>query len=234
MRRRRKTVVNWAAVFGLLLVVNLVIASFKSPLTAVRNINLDGVRESERLQLQRVQDLVLGVPAMQLEPATVEQLFLSQSRVKKCQFSRNVFGSARLEITYRKAVANVGSGALLDGDGEFFSDPEQGKNLVTLVLAPSLKVTSATLMGVTDFRRIAEACAVVSQKLPKAQVEVLETGTVRLILEGGRVVLGKAEKLPEKIDTLLGLLRDRPTLLNSVQELNIMQPDHASITPIKK
>jgi hypothetical protein len=171
---------------------------------------------------------------MQLEPANVEQIFLSQSRVKKCQFSRNIFGSARLEITYRKAVANVGSGALLDGDGEFFSDPEQGKNLVTLVLAPSLKVTSATLMGVTDFRRIAEACAVVSQKLPKAQVEVLETGTVRLILEGGRVVLGKPEKLSEKIDTLLGLLRDRPTLLNSVQELNIMRPDHASITPIKK
>lgn len=233
MRRRRKTVVNWAAGFVVVLLVNLVVASYKSPLTAVRNINLSGVRKSERLQLERVQELIKGVPAMQLEPATVEQLFLGQSRVKKCHFSRNIFGSARLELTYREAVASVGGGALLDRDGEFFADPEQTVNLVSLTLAPSLKVTSATLMGVTDFRRIAEACSIIAEKLPEAKVEVLETGTVRLDLEGGKVVLGKPDKLPEKIDTLLGLLHDRPTLLKSVRELNIMEPDHPSVKPIK-
>lgn len=233
MRRRRKTVVNWVAVFAVALLVNCVVASFKSPLTSVRNINLSGVRKSERLRLERVQELVRGVPAMQLDPATVEQLFLGQSRVKRCTFTRNIFGSARLEMTYRKAVADVGKGTLLDQDGEFFSDPEQAPNLISLSLAPSLKVTSATLMGVTDFRRIAEACAIVAGKLPGAKVEVMETGTVRLDIEGGKVVLGKPDKLPEKIDTLLGLLRDRPTLLKSVHELNIMQPDHPSVKPIK-
>ncbi len=233
MRKRRKTVVNWAAVLITALLVNLVVASYKSPLTAVRNINLSGVRKSERLRLERVQELVKGIPAMQLETAAVEQIFLGQSRIKKCQFSRNIFGSARLELTYRKAVASVGGGALLDADGEFFSDPEQGEQLVSLTLAPLLKVTSATLMGVTDFRSIAGACAIVAEKLPNAKVEVLETGTVRLDIEGGKVVLGKPDKLPEKIDTLLGLLRDRPTLLKSVHELNLMVPDHPSVKPIK-
>ena len=231
--RRRKQVVNWVAIFATTLAVNVVVASYKSPLTAVRNINLSGVRPSERLRIDRVKEIIKGVPAMQLDPASVEQFFMGQSRVKHCAFSRNIFGSARLEMTYRKAVASVGNGALLDADGEFFSDLEQGQDLVKLNLAPSLKVTSATLMGVTDFRRIAEACAIVAQKLPKASVDVLETGTVRLDLEGGKVVLGKPDKLPEKIDTLLGLLRDRPTLLKNVHELNLMAPDHPSVLPIK-
>ncbi len=231
--RKRKQVVNWAAIFATTLAVNVVVASYKSPLTAVRNINLSGVRPSERLRLDRVREVVKGVPAMQLDPATVEQFFMGQSRVKHCMFSRNIFGGARLDMTYRKAVATVGNGALLDVDGEFFSDPEQGKDIVQLNLAPSLKVTSATLMGVTDFRRIAEACAIVAEKLPKASVEVLETGTVRLDLEGGKVVLGKPDNLPEKIDTLLGLLRDRPTLLKSVRELNLMAPDNPTVRPIK-
>lgn len=231
--RRRKTVINWVAIFASVSIVNLVVASFKSPLTAIRNINLDGVRKSERLRLERVQDAVKGVPAMQLDPALVEQFFIGQSRVKQCTFTRNIFGSARLEITYRKAVAVVGGGALLDADGEFFSDPEQGEGLIPLKLATNLKVTSATVMGVTDYRSIAEACVIVSQKLPNATVEVLETGTVRLDLEGGKVVLGKPDNLPEKIDTLLGLLRDRPTLLKNVHELNLMAPDHPSIRPIK-
>lgn len=233
MRRRKQTVVQWGAIFATATLVNLVVASYKSPLTAVRNINLEGVRKSERLRLERVQQVVMGVPAMQLDPAVVEQYFLGQSRVKKCTFSRNIFGGARLEIVYRKAVASVGQGAFLDVDGEFFSDPEQKEKLTSLQIAPSLKVTSATVMGVTDFRQIAEACAIVQEKLPEASVEVLETGTVRLDIEGGKVVLGKPSKLPEKIDTLLGLLRDRPTLLKNVHELNLMVPDHPSVKPIK-
>ena len=231
--RRRKRVINWGAIFAVFALVNLIFASFRSPLTAIRRINLSGVRQSERLRLERIQQLVQGVPAMQLDPGSVEQMFLGQSRVKSCTFSRNIFGSGRLEITYRKAVADAGNGALLDADGEFFSDPEQGENLVKLKLAPILKVTSATVMGVTDFRQIAEACAITQGNFPEGSVSVLETGVIRLDIEGGHVILGSPGNLSKKFDTLIGLLRDRPTLLKGIEYLNLTNPDRATVSTNK-
>lgn len=231
MRRRRT--VAWKPVLVALLVVNLAVASFRSGLTAIRTINLDGVRKTERLRLERVQAAVQGKPAMQVNPAEIEQIFLGQSRVKSADFRRGIFGSARLTLVYRQAVAKLADKIFLDSEGKIFDDPEIDPVVPPLILAPGLKVTVASIVGVTDYRSIATACELIGRDFPTASVEILETGSLLANIDGGKVVFGRPKDMGSKVETLKGLLRDRPELLKRVKELNLMVPDQPSVRPLK-
>lgn len=241
LRPRRR--VNWAPVFVVLLTVNILFACYNSKLTAIRNINLDGVRNSERLRLNRIADEIKGIPAMKVDPRVVENPFMSESRVLNADFRRNVFGVGRLVLTYRKPVASVTNSlnTYLDDGGVIFVDPEVKAVMPSIKFQSKIKVSVMSLTGVINYVQIANLAQIVQAKLPETltsgkpvEIEVQETGGVCLNISNGVVELGSCEHLELKIEKLKQAIEDNPKLFIENQSLNLMVPDRPESTPRKK
>jgi hypothetical protein len=241
LRSRKR--LNWGAIFVLLLTVNVIYACFNSKITAIRNINLDGVRNSERLRLNRIAAEIKGIPALKVDPRTVEEPFMNESRILEADFRRNVFGVARLILRYRTPVASISGSkqTFLDGTGVVFVDPEE-KGIYPIVLLQSkIKVTVFALSGVINFREIAELAKITQTNLPgtltgakPVEIEVQETGGVCLNIGDGIVELGSYEQMPLKIKKLRQALEDNPNLLIENKVINLMVPNRLDATPRKK
>ncbi len=241
LRGRKR--LNWGAIFVLLLIVNVIYASFNSKITAIRSINLDGVRNSERLRLNRIAEDIKGIPALKVDPRVVENPFMNESRVLEADFRRNVFGIARLILKYRKPVASIAGSnqTFLDENGVVFVDAEEKGTYPRILLQSKIKVTVFALSGVINFREIAELAKITDTNLPgtliggkPVEIEVQETGGLCLNISDGIVELGSYEQMPLKIKNLKKALEDNPNLLVENKVINLMVPSRLDATPRKK
>lgn len=234
---------NWAPIFSTLLAVNILFACYWSKITTIRSINLDGVRNSERLRLNRIADEIKGIPALKVDPRVVESPFMNESRIKNADFRRNIFGIARLIIQYRSAVATIkgSKNTFLDESGVIFTDPEEKSSLPSILLQNKIKVSVVALSGVINFRQLADLVQIIRTKLPESltggippEIEVQETGAVCLNMNGGTVILGTSDNLDEKVGKLKQVLLDNPDLFKDNISINLMVPTRPDRTPRKK
>ncbi len=242
-RLRGRKRLNWGAIFVLLLIVNVIYAGFNSKITAIRSINLDGVRNSERLRLNRISEDMKGIPALKVDPRIVENPFMNESRILEADFRRNIFGIARLILKYRRPVASIAGSkqTYLDENGVVFVDPEEKGIYPIILLQSKIKVTVFALSGVINFREIAELAKITETNLPgtltggkPVEIEVQETGGLCLNISDGIVELGSYEQMPLKIKNLKKALEDNPNLLVENKVINLMVPSRLDATPRKK
>ena len=241
LRGRKR--LNWGAIFVLLLIANVIYAGFNSKITSIRSINLDGVRNSERLRLNRISEDMKGIPALKVDPRIVENPFMNESRILEADFRRNIFGIARLILKYRRPVASIAGSkqTYLDENGVVFVDPEEKGIYPIILLQSKIKVTVFALSGVINFREIAELAKITETNLPgtltggkPVEIEVQETGGLCLNISDGIVELGSYEQMPLKIKNLKKALEDNPNLLVENKVINLMVPSRLDATPRKK
>ena len=209
----------------------------------IRSINLDGVRNSERLRLNRISEDMKGIPALKVDPRIVENPFMNESRILEADFRRNIFGIARLILKYRRPVASIAGSkqTYLDENGVVFVDPEEKGIYPIILLQSKIKVTVFALSGVINFREIAELAKITETNLPgtltggkPVEIEVQETGGLCLNISDGIVELGSYEQMPLKIKNLKKALEDNPNLLVENKVINLMVPSRLDATPRKK
>jgi hypothetical protein len=241
LRSRKR--LNWGSIFSTLLTINVLAACFWSKVTAIRSINLDGVRNSERLRLNRIANDIKGIPALKVDPRVVESPFMNESRIKNADFRRNIFGVARLTLLYRTAIASISGSkdTFLDDTGVIFTDPEEKSVLSPILLQDKIKVSVMAISGVINFKQLADLVQIVRSNLPVSltggippEIEVQETGAVCLNMNGGIVILGTSEDLEEKIGKLKQALLDNPNLFKDNISINMMRPSLPQMTPRKK
>lgn len=244
-RPRRK--VNWVSTFTILIIGNLIFASFRSGVTAVRAINLDGVRKSERLRLDRMVEQIKGRPALTIDPRVVEANFMNETRVKSADFRRNIFGIARLILQYREPVASIAGSknTYLDSAGVVFMDPEVAlhpdKTLPSVALDPKIRVSAMTMAGLINYRSVSQLCEIVRVELSNSnktdvpiEIQVQESGGVCLNINNGTVDLGTFEHLAEKIQKLRQTLQEQPNVFDENSSINLMVPENPQRVPRKK
>jgi cell division septal protein FtsQ len=233
-RKKPQRFIPWKMIFGAMLCVNLVLACQFSKVTAIRNVNLNNVRNTERDRIAAMLAEIKGIPALQLKPRKIERRFTGQSRILTADFRRNVFGVASLTLVYRKPVAQFEGDpqVFLDETGYVFGDPEIKPEIPKLKLHSALKVTVVAMAGVINYGDISELAKLVQKELvgpndtaDSIEIEVAETGGVSLSMRGAQVILGTSKDLPQKIEALKSLIATDSNVFNNVTEINLMAPE---------
>ena len=243
IRPRSRRRINWPPILVTILCVNTLAACYNSRITQVRSINLDGVRASERLRVDRIVEQIKGKPALKIDPRVVESSFMNESRVKSADFRRNIFGIARLIIHDRNPVAAIDGSAhtYLDESGVVYKDLEEKSVLPQVKLENKIKVSVFALSGAINYSNVAELAQMVRSKLMGTnspdnpiEIDVLETGGVCLNINNGTVELGTFRFLPEKIEKLKQTLADEPKFFEANSKLNLIVPENPQRVQRKK
>ncbi len=246
-RPRPRRRINWAPTLALLLTANVVYACFNSKVTAIRSVNLDGVRPTERNRLDRMVQSLRGVPALKIDPRAVENSFMNESRVLSADFRRNIFGVARLMLHYRIPVASLAGSpkTYFDETGAIFFEPEpvegSGKDLPQIKLDSKMRVSVMAISGVINYKSVAELAKLARAELTGSnktenpiEIDVQDNGGVCLNINNGTVDLGTCEQLPEKIAKLKQVLQEHPDLFEVNSSLNLMIPERPQVIARKK
>ena len=241
LRSRRR--LNWGPILAALLTVNIMLAGFSSKLTCIRTINLEGVRNSERLRLERLANDIKGIPALKVDPRVVESPFMNETRIQNADFRRNVFGVGRLILVYRKAVASITGckHTFIDESGVIFTDPEEKSAMPSILLQDQIKVTVMALCGVTNYKHVAELVGIVRASFPETlsganpvEIEVQETGGLCLNMNSGIVILGTNENMTQKVEKLKQVFQENPDIFIENISINMMNPNNPQKTKRKK
>lgn len=228
---------NWAPLIVLTLFLNLALAYLYSPLTSIRRVRVLGAAPYDQLRISRHLQLLGGVAAAQAPADQVESLLLANEEVQAAKIYRNPFGSALLELRLRRPVAGLANlrGRFLAEDGEVFSSPAEAPGLPWIVLDAGAGSLNLSLAGAYEVRRLATLCAML-RKLPSKSPWTVQVGGAGMLSlssgAAGKVVLGSARNLDEKIRVLARILGEKPQILESVRELNITYPSAPVFVPL--
>ncbi|HLK16949.1 MAG TPA: hypothetical protein VKT78_19245 [Fimbriimonadaceae bacterium] len=228
--RRTKRRVRWDALLLLLLAANLGAAIWNSPLLPLRRIRVVGAQPEDRDAIDAIVQHESGIAALAVNVPALECSVQRLPEIERAAFSVNVFGSARLNLRYRTPVARIGHSQLaLDHEGRIW------KTRQSLAHLPSVRLPAKALTARLALARSAPVCGVaaLAESLPrhwpdfKGEIALDGAGTVCLNRgDSGRVVLGGAEAMDEKLSKLAGLLRERPELFTGAIEVNLTAPSH--------
>lgn len=235
MRRRRKTKLRPKPFFVLFLLINLAVGAVNSRITSVSHVEVIGVPPYDQGRVTEILSRLQGVPYSHVHAHAIETETLRNPAVRSVTFSRNPFGSGRLKVEYRQAVARLASrpNVGLDLEGAVFATPDLPKGLPLVTLPNSGPPTLLTLAANWDSARLAQL-AVESRAFAGTDgvsIQVDDGGAVYLSIGQGRVVLGSLEDLDKKLRILRERLRANPMELSQVKELNLTQPDSPAVVP---
>ena len=234
---RNTSAFPWGTVLVALLLANLAVGAWLSPITSIRTLRIEGVSEARRGTYVRYAQLLQGRPALNVSPREFESTVLKDPAVENASFRRSPFGSANLRVFYRRHIARItGSrGTVLSSDGVLFKVDVANLNIPTLELHPSSLGPSLTLLGPWPGKDIARLIQGLPPKLSEKGLKVVvdSEGTVCLnITQAARIVWGSADRLEEKLKALESLLSERPNLLENVKELNLTEPSRPAFKPL--
>ncbi len=226
VRKRRKP--NWGPILWLLVFVNVGAGVLASPLTAVRKVRIVGAPMGERGRLVGLVQTLHGRPSAILNPRALETRIFENRAVENADFRRSLFGSATLTLGYRVPVARIAGtdGQYLDLRGVVFPSPDAPAGLPVLRLHVSMLRPGFAAAGGWPAQGIADLI----RKTPKTLVEKLsidvdsEGAICFNTRQGARIFWGAADRFEEKLRTLNGLLSEKPNLLETVSELNLIEP----------
>jgi len=225
-RKRPINVVVW---LWALLFVNVVAGFAFSPLTAVRKVRVVGLPNDDiarfTTELQRIQD----TPMMRLNRTWVVDRLGNNAEIDRAEFLPNIFGRAFVRIFTKKPVARIGATSMcLDVFGSQFKCSRKVEGLPIIDPPPRALSTSLTLCGSWQSGQTAQLCQFLSAQVPNVawSLAVSARGIISLRADSGtEVVLGSFDRWPKKVEKLKSLLAERPDLLQSVRQLNLMSPE---------
>ena len=233
MRRRRNRIrrqPNWKAIFGLLLVLNLILGIFYSRLTAISRVRVEGAQPGDQKRIAALLTKIHDQPALQVNRRAVETWLMQKSAVNKAEMTRNIFGRALVSLEYRRAVAVIdrAGGAALSRDGSIFQSAGPFDGLPTVNVTPELLYPSMTIAGIWRVRDVARLAAELAdlEKLQHLTIYVMSNGGLCLNIGSKFAVqLGPPEQLDKKIDFLRRQLDQDPELVVSGKTLVLVRLD---------
>lgn len=237
-KTRTRRNLNWTAIAWTALAANTIAGFLFSPLTAVAKVRVVGVPLADRNRVAGHLQTLKGVPAARVDVHTLETMVQARDEVRTATFRRNVFGSGLLEVVLRRAVARLRGErqAYLAEDGSVFVSMTRHEGLPVVAIERPLAHPNLTLSSPWNGPAIARVCSLVSENLPKAAWTVHAQASGVLCLTAGtvgRVVLGSADAMPDKLGELRKVLERKPDALSQVREINLTAPTAPVYTPLK-
>ena len=228
MRRRTKRVrLNAGPFIVLALLVNLVVGVAFSPVSAVRRVRVEGAPEADRKRLTELLQSLKSVPCVRVDPRAVESKALDNPELRSASLSRNPFGSAVLRVARRTAVARL-FGSLdigLSADGVLYPATDLPDDLPTVRLPAKYPVVGLTLGNAWRTEDVARLASLVRglAKTEPVRIDLFPGGKVCLNIDNGTVVIGRLEKLDEKVARFRQMFAERPDLFTSVESVNLVR-----------
>lgn len=233
-RRRRRNSINWGPVLTFLLIVNVTAGIFASRMTSIVKVRVEGAQADDQARIRALLQRIHSQPALQLNRLVTESRVMERSAVSKVEMTRNIFGRARLHVSYRKPVAKIGkmSGAALSREGVIFQTNE---SLSALPVVYPPEAGTKPVMTIAGPWRPAEVAGLASELSNFSERQVVEISALDdggLCLNIGSkfaVELGLPEALDEKIDYLRRQIENDPALIVSGQTLNLVSLERPAL-----
>ncbi|MEJ5171100.1 MAG: hypothetical protein WHU10_08940 [Fimbriimonadales bacterium] len=221
-------------ILGWLLALNLVAGLVFSPAMATRRVRVLGARPYDQARIRSVLIGLRGVPFFLVRGPWLEHRLAAVPYVESVSVARNLFGRAVVRMAYRRPVTRVASqrNLALDRWGVAYLSPEPVKGVPTVFLPGPAFRPWLTVVAPFETRSAAWVCERASaiRNLDLGSVVLTYQGAVSLRdRSGATIVLGPAERLEEKLDRLEEILSERPSLFESVRELNLTAPSRPAI-----
>lgn len=215
--------------------IGVVIAGlYTSPMTKVRILRVEGVPSWDRKRVTELLRAYDGVPALRINPLQVERDVEWHPAVLRADFRRNIFGRARLEVTYRRPLAWFQRGETefaIAADGVVF--PLVGERPALSVDEKLMEtVPNLSFFDHVRLSALLELAAKVQQKLPslRGKLRLLASGGLALtVAEGALVEFGDRERLDDKVSMLVRALEQTPDLLRRARTVNLVVPERPSV-----
>src|SRR5579862_1088197 len=106
-RKRKRTRIKPGPVLAFALLVVLVSGFAYSPLTSVNKVSVIGVNAEDRPEIQDVLSRLNRIPWLIVNDRWVETRVQHIEAIDHANYSQNIFGRGRLQISYRVPVARV-------------------------------------------------------------------------------------------------------------------------------
>jgi len=237
-KRKAKRSLDPAKVLWPLLIVNLLVGAWVSPITALGRVRVRGVSEDDRSWVRKVLQDMRDVPYSRSRPQQVERRLLGVAHLRSASLRTNIFGSGLLVVRYHVPVARLADSpqTFLSDEGVLFNGSSHPVvELPTLLLPADALRPSAAVVGAWRAREVAWLCGHLPKALPpnEAVVEVESNGVLCLKTPApGRIRLGDAQDLDQKLGVVERFLLEQPDLLSKVEELNVTSPQHPVRIPL--
>ncbi|MCX7801081.1 MAG: hypothetical protein N2109_12175 [Fimbriimonadales bacterium] len=228
-RSKRRPRIRWTPLLAWLLALNVAAGVVASPAMAARRVRVIGATEPDQPRLRGLLEGLRGVPFFRVDALSLQSRLGGVPHVESVVLQRNLFGRVVVRVVYRRAVARVASQRQLglDAFGVVFASPEPIRGVPTVFLPGPAFRPWLTACGPVEIASLAWVCERASsvRDLDLGSVVLTYQGAVSLRDRSGAwIVLGPAERLSEKLDRLEQILRERPSLFESVRELNLTSP----------
>lgn len=232
-RRRNRRPIIWTPLLWTALIVNVIAALFYSRLTSIILVRVEGVAPDDRVRVQALLQRVHDQPALNLNRYAVESWMQERSAVANADLSRNIFGRARLRLTYRRPVAAVRglNHAYLSREGVIFQTEGISGELPIVKLPPEAEQPILTIAGAWRAAEVGALCAAINDLGQGQRVEIAPSETGGLCLNIGSkfaVQLGLPDQLDAKVDYLRKQIEDDPSLIQSGRTLNLVSIERPS------
>lgn len=232
--RRKRRPIAWEPLLWVLLAFNIFAGLYASRLTSMILIRVEGAQPDDRARIKAILERVHSQPALQLNKHETESRILAKSAVREVEMTRNIFGRARVKVTYNRPVAAIANmpGTALSEQGNVFQTSEDLTLLPKVWMPSSARMPIVSLLGSWESRETARL-AIQSVDLPGSrELEIIASEDGGLCLNIGSkfsVELGLPEKLEDKLAAVRNMIEDSPDVLNSGQTLNLVSLDLPSI-----
>jgi cell division septal protein FtsQ len=219
----------WRGILWPLLVVNIIVGIWNSPITAVDRVHVTGVPAFDQPRVSKILGQLQGVPCIRVNPRNIEALILELPEGNSADLTRNPFGSARLAVGYRTAIARKFNDTHLGltVDGFFFAANKLPDDLPIVKLPNDEPGFSAGIGNSWLPARIADLCLKAKTLRPTAdlRIDLNADGTVCLNIDGGQVRLGSTDDLDRKMQVLSERLEKNPLELSQFLYLDLTSPE---------
>lgn len=237
-RRRKRKKLNIRPILWILLVLNIAVGLFYSPITAVARVSVVGVPPGDQARVEGVLQSIVGIPCIRVNAAAVEEAIMKRPDVIKATLGRNIFGNGKLTVTYSPPVALVQGtkNLVLTQSGVMCVIPHPPANLPSLQLFAGATNSFVGLCSNWEMAQVAEVCkrAENSGLVKDLSITVNLGGSVCLNSGAtGRVVLGNPDGLDEKFDKLREVLAVQPDLLSQGRQLNLVAASKPVTSPLE-
>lgn len=226
-RRRKRNPINWGPILTFLLIGNVIAGVYASRMTSIVKVRVEGAQPDDQARVRAILQRIHSQPALQLNRRITESAVLEKSAVFKTELTRNIFGRARLTVTYRRPVAKLAklSGVALSREGVIFQTGEDLSGLPILSPPEEALKPSLTIAGPWRPGEVAGLASELANFSDRQVVEIIVLSNGGLCLNIGSkfaVELGLPESLDAKVDYLRRQIENDPALLVSGQTLNLV------------
>lgn len=224
----------WGAFWILLLLTVSLFGFSSSTLTKMRVVRVIAAEKLDRERIENILRTYEGVPQTQIRAHAVESAIERNRTVSSSSYFGNLFGSARVNVVYRKQIANVVGfqGYGIDDRGVIFRakpDPNLHSELALAVedLAPILCIADPS-----SGRDLAELAGKVQDLCKKHDLRLYCDEAGRLCFNIDRslnVVLGSSERLEKKLEILREALSANASFAAENREIILVNPDDPTV-----